>query len=122
MIPRQPDRPAEPNLALSQTRERRAFIRYARRIDILWQLLGMSPRDLTQAELFDVSANGVGLVCDRPLPVDARLILRLPTATAGWSSHLVRVKRCIQRDDGAFEVGCGFTRPLTASHLQALLE
>src|SRR4051812_28839921 len=100
MIPRQTDNPDQSKPDLLQTHERRGTIRYARRFEMLWQVLGLSPRDLTQAAVFDVSATGVGLVCDKPLPVDARLVLRLPTVTAGWSSYLVRVKRCTPQPDG----------------------
>jgi hypothetical protein len=121
MIPRRPDPPEQPRPDLPQTRERRAFVRYPRRFEMLWQLLGLSPRDRTQAAVCDVSATGLGLVCDTPLPVDALVVLRLPSATTGWSSHLVRVKRCTEQPDGTFQVGCRFTKPLSASQLQELL-
>ena len=121
MIPRSPDCPAEPNPGLPQTRERRAFIRYARRFEMLWLFLGLSPGDQAQAAVRDVSATGVGLMSETALPIDALLVLRLPTLTLGWSSHLVRVKRCIPHGEAAFQVGCGFVKPLTAHQLQGLL-
>jgi hypothetical protein len=121
MIPRRPDVPPEDSTELPQTHDRRVSVRYARRLEMLWQLLGLSSRDLTQARVFDVSTSGVGLLLDRPLAVNALLVLRLPTRTAGWGSHLVRVKRCTEQADGTFQVGCGFVKPLTPGQLQGLL-
>jgi hypothetical protein len=121
MIPRQPDPPAEIEFIVPRPGERRATVRHLRRFEMLWQVLGRPGRDLAQAEVFDVSATGVGLRCDKALPVEALLMLRLPAATTGWSSHLVRVKRCTQEPDGRFQVGCHFARPLTERQLEELL-
>ncbi len=121
MIPRPPDPAGDSNPNPPGAGERRAFLRYPRRLEMLWQLLGLAPRDLTRAVVFDLSASGVGLVIDRSLPAEALLVLRLPTSTAGWSSHLVRVKRCQEQADGTFRVGCAFVKPLSARQMQGLL-
>jgi hypothetical protein len=116
-----PDRALDAPQDLPQTFERRAFIRYARRFDILWQLLGVERRDLTSGQVFDLSATGVGIVVDRAFPTGKVLVLRLPTATQGWSSHLVRIKHCAAGEDGLFQVGCAFVKPLSLAQLQAHL-
>ncbi len=107
---------------LPQTFERRAFIRYSQRFSILWQLLGMEPRDLISAKVFDLSTTGVGLVLDRAFPAGRVLMLRLPTSSQGWSSHLVRVKHCSPRADGSFQIGCSFVKPLSGLQLEAHLQ
>jgi hypothetical protein len=106
---------------LPQTFERRAFIRYARRLDMLWQLLGVARKDLTSAEIFDLSVTGVGIRLDRDLPVGRVLVIRMPTTTHGWTSHLVRIRHCERLDTGRFQMGCAFVKPLTIVQLQALL-
>ena len=106
---------------LPQTFERRAFIRYARRFDMLWQLLGVAPRDLTSAQIFDLSSTGVGMIVDHEVPADVALVIRIRTATQGWNSHLVRIRHSQRLDDGRFQIGCAFVKPLSAAQLQALL-
>ena len=107
---------------LPQTFERRAFVRYARRLDALWLFLGVSSRDLTSAQLVDLSVTGVGLVVDQVFPVHTSLAIRLPTITQGWSTHLVRVKRCVEVGKGQYEIGCTFVKPLSATQLQGFLQ
>jgi hypothetical protein len=115
------DRQSAPTDAQPQTFERRAFIRYPCRFEMLWQLLGMVPQDLISAQVFDLSTTGVGLVLDQAIPSGKTLIIRLPTSTMGWNSHLVRIKHCTPMDDGRFQVGCSFVKPLSAAQLQAHL-
>src|SRR5690242_17676585 len=99
MIPHRPDPPSEPPPSLPPTSDRRESARYGRRFEMLWQILGSTTTNLAHAEVFDVSVRGVGLLSDTPLLIEALVLLRLPTTTLGWSSHLVRVKRCNQKDD-----------------------
>jgi hypothetical protein len=101
--------------------ERRAFIRHARRLETLWTYLGLDSNYLTGGEVFDLSTTGVGLVLDTTFTADTTLVIRLPTATLGWSSHLVRVKRCDEVRPGRFRVGCAFVKPLAEAELNALL-
>ena len=106
---------------LPQTFERRAFVRYRRPLDSLLGLLGLSPRARVEGQVFDLSSTGVGLLLDRDYPVEAALVLRLQTATQGWCTHLVRVKRCTEVAPGHYQVGCSFVRPLSVAQLQAHL-
>ena len=107
---------------LPQTYERRAFVRYPRRLDALWLFLGVSTRDLTGARLVDLSTTGVGLIVDQPFPFGTSLAIRLPTVTQGWSTHLVRVKRCVEVSAGQYEIGCTFFKSLSAAQLQGFLQ
>jgi len=104
-----------------QTFERRAFVRYPRRLESFWQLLGVRSPDLATAEVFDLSMTGVGLTVEQEFATNAILVLRLPTSTQGWNTHLVRVKHCKRLDDGRYQVGCAFVKPLSVSQFQALL-
>jgi len=63
---------------------------------------------------------GLGLIVSTEFAVDA-VLLRLPNSTQGWTSHLVRVKHCTRLDDGRFQVGCAFARPLSVGQLRSLL-
>jgi hypothetical protein len=110
----------DPSADLPQTFERRAFVRYARRFDMLWQLLGVAPRDLAAAQVIDLSTTGLGIALDRALPTGKTLVVRLPTSTLGWGSHLVRVRYC-RPEGGGFLVGCAFVKPLSCKQLQAHL-
>jgi hypothetical protein len=113
--------PPEPLPETPQTFERRAFVRYPRRLELFWQFLGVKTPDLATADVFDLSVTGLGLIVPTEFNAGAILLLRLPTATQGWNTHLVRVKHCRRLDDGRFQVGCAFVKPLSVSQLQALL-
>lgn len=106
---------------LPQTFERRAFVRYPRTLDTLWEVLGLRARDLTSAALFDLSMTGLGLVTDRAFAVHTTLVIRLPSTTGGWSTHLIRVKRCVEVGPSSFQVGCTFVKPLSVTQMQKLL-
>ncbi len=101
--------------------ERRAWARHRRRLDMLWQLLGLPADEALPATVFDLSASGVGLLFDHEMAVGALLLVRLPTATQGWASHLARVKNCRPAEGGKFHVGCAFPKPLRPEQLGALL-
>lgn len=107
---------------LPQTYERRAYVRYSRTLDTFWQCLGLAPAELTSGQVFDLSATGVGLLLEQEFRIGITLVIRLPTSTRGWSSHLVRVKNCQKMEDGRYQVGCAFVKPLSATQLQGHLD
>jgi hypothetical protein len=111
--------PTEPDQ--QELHERRAYLRYPRRLETFWTYLGLGATDLAGGEVKDLSNTGVGLVLDQPFAPETALLLRLPTASQGWSSHLVRVKRCAEERPGRFHVGCAFIKPLSDAELQSLL-
>lgn len=97
--------------------ERRAYLRYARRLETLWNYLGLGLQDLTSAVVLDLSRTGVGLILDRPFHPRDTLVVRIPTTTQGWLSHLVRVQHCTCLAEGRYQVGCSFVRPLSQEQL-----
>jgi hypothetical protein len=101
--------------------ERRAYVRYPRRLDMLWQFLGIPQKELTSARVQDLSVSGVALVFDCAFEPDTVLLIRLPTATLGWNTHLVRIKHIKEVVPGQFLAGCAFIKPLTGAQLEALL-
>lgn len=108
--------------AKGQGTERRAWIRYPRRLRTLWQLFGSRQEDSWTAELRDISQSGLGLVVNRPFPPATVLTVRLQTAARRFSrTMLVRVKHCAARPDGAWHVGCSFAVPLNDDQLKELL-
>lgn len=121
-LPRQDPSPELPSADLPQTFERRAYVRYVRRLEGLWQLLGVGSPDLIDGTLFDLSVTGVGLVVPRVFPVGTTLYIRLRSATRGWISHLARVRRCGPDGSGRFQIGCQFVKPLSVQQLQTYLE
>jgi hypothetical protein len=102
--------------------ERRVFVRYTRHLDVLWQMLGYSPQELTAARMMDLSKAGVAVVLPQAFEVKSHLILRLPTATHGWSTHLVQVQNCQLVAEGQYKIGCRFVRPLSEEQLAFHLE
>ncbi len=104
-----------------QTFERRAYIRYARKLETFWTYLGVGSSDRASGEVFDLSTTGVGLRLDQAFPPGSTLVLRLPTTTLGWSSHLVRVIRCDETSAGQFTVGCTFVKPLSLTQFESLV-
>lgn len=98
--------------------DRRAYVRYRRRLDVVWQILGLSARDTIPGRIIDVSQTGVGLTVDQPFAEEAVLMVRLPSKTRGWSSHLVRVRHCRPLAPGHFKLGCVFLKPLSDDELQ----
>ncbi|MFQ3648771.1 MAG: PilZ domain-containing protein, partial [Gemmataceae bacterium] len=100
----------------------RRHVRYARHLDILWQLLGYNPKELTNARMMDLSKSGVAVVVSQPVEVKTHLILRLPTTTHGWSTHLVQVQNCLKLEDGQYKIGCRFVKPLSEEQLAFHLE
>ena len=115
------DSSAAPDGDPQQAFERRAFVRHPRKLETLWQFLGLPTRDLTSGQIFDLSATGIGMFLDKEFEVGSALVIRLPTATLGWMSHLVRVRRCIEVRPGVFQIGCTFAKPLNVNNLPSHL-
>ena len=121
MIRRVVPRPAEKLTELPERHERRVSARYSRRLESFWQFLGFGAQEEPVANVSDLSLTGLRLVCQTDFEVGAVLLLRLPTATMGWNTHLARVKHCARQADGRYRVGCAFVQPLSDEQLAALL-
>jgi hypothetical protein len=101
--------------------ERRAWVRYPRKLVTMWQLLGVGEEHWT-AEVQDLSLNGVGLVINRSFPPATVLTVRLRNSTCTYErSALVRVQHCTAHPDGDWLVGCTFVVKISADELHQLL-
>ena len=106
-----------------QGAERRAWIRYPRRLLTMWQLFGSSRQeDSWTAQLRDVSQTGIGLVVNRTFPPGTVLTVRLQTGSRKFSrTMLVRVKHSAAQANGDWVIGCTFVVKLKDDELRELL-
>jgi hypothetical protein len=105
-----------------QGTERRAWVRYPRRLLTLWGLFGSRQEDSWMAELRDVSQTGLGLVVNRSFPPATVLTVRLQTSNHLYSrTMLVRVKHSVPQPDGGWLVGCTFVVKLKEAELRELI-
>jgi PilZ domain-containing protein len=105
-----------------QGAERRAWIRYPRRLTTIWQLFGGRQDETLTASLFDISQTGVGLIINRSFPPATVLTVRLQTGSRKFSkTMLVRVKHCSARENGEWLVGCTFVVKLKEAELKELV-
>ena len=105
-----------------QGAERRAWIRYPRRLSTLSQLFGGRQDDSWTASLFDISQTGIGLIINRSFPPATVLTVRLQTGNRKFSrAMLVRVKHCSARENGEWLVGCTFVVKLKEAELKELI-
>jgi hypothetical protein len=115
------DRPDDQNVPV-QGAERRAWIRYPRRLTTIWQLFGSRQEETWTASLFDISQTGVGVIVNRSFPPATVLTVRLQTGTRQFSkTMLVRVKHCSARENGEWLVGCTFVVKLKDSELKEFI-
>jgi hypothetical protein len=105
-----------------QAAERRAWIRYPRRLQTLWQMFGVRGNDTWTADLQDISQTGIGLVLNRSFPPATVLSVRLQTAARKTSrTMLARVRHCSALPDGQWLVGCTFVVQLKDEELRELV-
>jgi hypothetical protein len=117
-----PDGYEDDGTAEVQGAERRAWIRYPRRLSTLWQLFGARQEETWTASLCDISQTGVGLVINRAFPPGTVLTVRLQTGSRKFSkTMLARVKRCTGRENGEWLVGCTFIVKLKEAELKELI-
>jgi len=102
--------------------ERRAWVRYPRKLVTMWQLLDPVGEEHWTALVKDLSLNGVGLVVNRSFPLATVLTVRLRNSTCTYErSALVRVRHCTAQPDGDWLVGCSFVVRISADELHQLL-
>jgi hypothetical protein len=105
-----------------QASERRAWVRYPRRLQSLWQVFGARAEEPWTADVQDISQTGIGLILQRAFPAASVLTVRLRTAAQKLSrTMLVRVRHCTALPDGQWLVGCTFVVQLTDEELRELL-
>jgi hypothetical protein len=105
-----------------QGAERRAWVRYPRRLLTMWQLFGSRQEESWQAQLRDISLTGLGMVVNRAFPPSTVLTVRLQTGNNKFSrTMLVRVKNARGQANGEWLIGCTFVVKLKEEELQELL-
>jgi hypothetical protein len=106
---------------IPQAAERRAWVRYPSRLNLLWQIFGMRKNEHLPARIQDVSLTGIGLVLSRSFPPATVLSITLQTATGESGPHLVRVKHVTRQADGSFLAGCTFLNELSKDELRGFI-
>jgi len=114
------DAPPSKRLAKS---ERRDWVRHATAIrSVYCRLFGDDEHHRFTAELKNISAQGLGLVCKFSFNAGALLELK-PIASSDQSlpQLLVRVKSSTPQSSGDWLVGCTFVRELDDAVMQAFV-
>jgi hypothetical protein len=105
-----------------QSVERRAWVRYPRRLTTLWQFFGGRGNESWSAEIQDISQAGVGLLINRCFAPATVLSLRVQLkGRAPNRPLLLRVKHCTSQPGGDWLAGCTFIVPLTEEELRGLV-
>ena len=116
------DGPEDDGAGKVQSAERRAWVRYPRRLTTMWQLFGARQEETWNGSVFDVSQTGLGLVINRSFPASTVLSVRLQTGGRKPSrTLLVRVRHCSPRENGEWLVGCTFVVKLKDADLKDLI-
>src|SRR5262245_9993918 len=112
-------------LASDQSRqteiERRKFVRYVLDTPAPTRFLAQPGFQMGKGLLKDVALSGFCLIVDQSLPVDARLVVRLPGHRRGSTlSRSARVLRVEPDGEGSWLVGCQLSWPLSDEEMSAL--
>jgi PilZ domain len=119
--PSTPVNESTPATPLPQSAERRAWIRYRRKLNVLWQLLGIGGTEVWPAKIQDISTTGIGLITNRPFRRGTILSIRFPRRDKEPHTHLARVKHVIPLAGDEVQVGCAFVVPLSDEELRSIL-
>lgn len=116
-----PSGPVLPPTALAHS-ERRAKVRYTCRVKSTWRPLG-SPSTAWDAIVQDVSESGLRLLMGLQQKRGTILSVNVECSHERFSKGiLVRVTRCQPLQEGLWNVGCSFIKPLKEKELLALLQ
>jgi hypothetical protein len=101
--------------------ERRKVVRYSPAAPPRIRFLAQPGFRFDHGLLKNVSVGGLCLILNHALPLDARLIVQLPSQRRGSSlSRSARVLHVEQDSDGRWLVGCQLTSVLSDEELAAL--
>ncbi len=67
-----------------------------------------APRGSLQAELLDISIQGLGVVSDVPVAQGSRWRVLFSDGARRLGEYFLTVRHCRERNDGRFHVGCQF--------------
>jgi hypothetical protein len=116
-----PSGPVLPPTALPHS-ERRAKVRYTCRVKSTWRPLG-SPSTAWDAIVQDVSESGLRLLMGMQHKRGTILSVNVECGHERFSKGiLVRVTRCQPLQEGLWNLGCSFIKPLKEKELLALLQ
>lgn len=105
----------------AQAAERRAWIRYPRRLAIQWQIFGAKREDSFAAETIDVSMTGAGILMNRSFAPGTILSLHV-VGCRDLRTLMVRVKQCRPMENGMWNIGTTFVVRLAEPEMDALLD
>jgi hypothetical protein len=110
-----------PALAEAPPACRRGAVRYAGPAAAPGGSCGTPGEPGRPAAVYNLSATGIGLLVDIPVPAATPLDIDLVTAAAGRVTLRARPVHATRRRDGRWLIGCQLLQPLTPDELQALL-
>jgi hypothetical protein len=109
--------PFRTQTAVPPERDRRGWLRFRSSLEIIYQPLEVQPLAWRTALGIDVSATGIGLQVDRPLPLGSLLRVELFDGVM-----LAIVVRLSGPTEAGWQVGCNFVRELTEDEFARALE
>jgi hypothetical protein len=102
--------------------DNRTWVRFRCDVTATCQLIEDPDRKSWPARVVNISANGIGLLVDQPVPTGSLLSLNLEnTAHHSARTILACVVHSTSRPEHEWALGCNFIRELSESDLKALL-
>jgi hypothetical protein len=102
--------------------DQRSFVRFPCNVQAVYRFVKGPEPNAGQARVVNVSANGIGLLTDRPVDLGKLLSLELRSASTDFSLNILAcVVRLTPHSDSEWALGCNLIRELTHKELKALL-
>ncbi len=117
---REDDKPAQD---LPSVSERRGAERYPCSLAATWRVLDSESDRFGDADVCDISTNGIGLILASAVRAGEVLAIQLHCRNQQVARRMpVRVMYALERKFGEWRVGGCFIRPLTQLELRAVLD
>src|SRR5262249_23977888 len=104
-----------------QTDDNRNWVRFAGSVEALCQRIDRDEGERWGARVVDISANGFGLMLDRPVEIGTLLSVEIRSPTTQSKCTILACVVHITSRPGEWNVGCNFIRELSEADLKALL-
>src|SRR5262249_14287661 len=101
--------------------DNRNWVRFACNVEASYSRIDNSEGERRDARVMNISANGIGLVLDRPVENGTLLNLDLRSPTTHSTRTILACVVHVTSSPGEWNVGCNFIRELSESDLKALL-
>jgi hypothetical protein len=109
-------------MATTVEEDRRATPRYPVNTDTSCPFLMPLGEDVGPAKIRDISTEGIGLLCSRPIPPGTLLVIGLKNAARNFSrTQVMQVAHTTQGVGGMYIIGGVFLSPLTYEELRTFL-